>query len=145
MKFVLDTNIIVSFSTRQKGAVVSLWKVWMEKRFTLITCEAAIEEFNRALRYPKVQALHHWSEAHIKVFVANIRYRAIFTPGTTPVEISVRDTTDTKFLACGDETKADAIVTGDPDLLSLHRYKGIPIVSPKDCMERFFPALLRTA
>jgi predicted nucleic acid-binding protein len=92
-----------------------------------------------------VQALHQWSDAHIKVYVASIRYRAVFTSGTAPIHIVVRDLSDAKFLSCGEETKADAIVTGDPDLLSIHRYKGIPIVSPNGCIQRFFPELLRRA
>src|SRR3989344_2107058 len=39
-----------------------------------------------------------------------------------------RDEKDNKFLECAESAKADYIVSGDEDLLSLKEYKGIPIV-----------------
>ena len=39
-----------------------------------------------------------------------------------------RDEKDNKFLECAESAKADYIVSGDEDLLSLKKYKGIPII-----------------
>lgn len=41
-----------------------------------------------------------------------------------------RDPTDDKFLELAVNGRADAIVTGDADLLALNPFRGIPIVTP---------------
>jgi len=41
-----------------------------------------------------------------------------------------RDPADDKFLDVAVNGKADALVTGDADLLTLHAFEGIPIISP---------------
>ena len=48
-----------------------------------------------------------------------------------------RDADDNKFLELAIEAKAVCIVTGDPDLLVLNPFESIPIVTPKEFLERF--------
>jgi putative PIN family toxin of toxin-antitoxin system len=56
-----------------------------------------------------------------------------------PLAVRVcRDADDDWILATALAAKADALVTGDKDLLVLGRYEGIPILTPRDCL-----ALLR--
>jgi len=43
-----------------------------------------------------------------------------------------RDPDDNKFLELALSGKADLIITGDADLLSLHPWRGIAILSPAD-------------
>ena len=47
-----------------------------------------------------------------------------------------RDPQDTKFLALALAIEADALVSGDDDLLVLHPWQGIPILSTKDFLAR---------
>jgi putative PIN family toxin of toxin-antitoxin system len=51
-----------------------------------------------------------------------------------------RDADDDWILAATLAAKADALVTGDKDLLVLERHEGIPILTPRDCL-----AFLRSA
>jgi putative PIN family toxin of toxin-antitoxin system len=44
--------------------------------------------------------------------------------------IACRDPTDDKFLELAVNGRADLIVSGDADLLALHPFRSIPIVSP---------------
>jgi len=47
------------------------------------------------------------------------------------------DPADAKILACAVAGKADVIVTGDKrHLLPLKKYRGIPIVSPAEFLDR---------
>jgi hypothetical protein len=46
------------------------------------------------------------------------------------VEPPCRDATDNKFLALALAAEADAIVSSDEDLLVLHPWRGIPILTP---------------
>ena len=48
-----------------------------------------------------------------------------------------RDFSDNKFLNLAVDGKADAILTRDPDLLTLHPFRGIPILSPADFLKWF--------
>ena len=42
-----------------------------------------------------------------------------------------RDPTDDKFLELAVNCRADAIVTGDLDLLVLNPFRGVPIITPR--------------
>src|ERR687891_1166724 len=47
-----------------------------------------------------------------------------------------RDPRDDKFLELAVNGEADLIVTGDKDLLALHPFRGIPILTPASYVER---------
>ena len=47
-----------------------------------------------------------------------------------------RDPKDDKFLEAAVNGRANVIVTGDKDLLDLHPYRGIAIVTPADYLAR---------
>jgi putative PIN family toxin of toxin-antitoxin system len=56
---------------------------------------------------------------------------------TGPPDHSVcRDPDDEWILATALAVEADCILTGDKDLLVLDSFRGIPIVSPRQCLER---------
>jgi putative PIN family toxin of toxin-antitoxin system len=48
-----------------------------------------------------------------------------------------RDPTDDMFLDLAMSAQAAAIVSGDPDLLILHPFRGIPILTPTDFLKTF--------
>jgi predicted nucleic acid-binding protein len=48
-----------------------------------------------------------------------------------------RDIEDNKILECALAGKVDFIVSGDKDLLSLHLFKNIPIITPRKFLEFF--------
>jgi putative PIN family toxin of toxin-antitoxin system len=70
---------------------------------------------------------------------AGIRQRLLaeYIKTTERVEIyhsirACRDVKDDKFLELAVDGRADAIVTGDNDLLDLHPFRGIAIMTPAD-------------
>ena len=48
-----------------------------------------------------------------------------------------RDPKDNKFLELAVAGKADCIVTGDKDLLELHPFRNIRIITPKEFLTQF--------
>jgi len=48
-----------------------------------------------------------------------------------------RDSKDNKFLEVALSIKADAIITGDQDLLVLHPYQNIPIINARAILDTF--------
>ena len=48
-----------------------------------------------------------------------------------------RDPKDDKYLELAAASKASCIITGDKDLLVLHPFEGIPILTPFDFLNQF--------
>lgn len=56
-----------------------------------------------------------------------------------PTEVEapeLRDPKDIHVLACALAARVGAIVSGDDDLRVLGSYRGIPVLSPTDCLRR---------
>ena len=51
-------------------------------------------------------------------------------PGKLQIVDTCRDPKDDKFLACAVEGHAHYLVTGDKDLLTIRRYRGVAVVNP---------------
>lgn len=59
----------------------------------------------------------------------------VVAPADIPA-IVLADPDDDQVLACALAAQADLIVSGDPDLLNLKSYQGIPIVGTGEALER---------
>jgi putative PIN family toxin of toxin-antitoxin system len=68
-------------------------------------------------------------------FVSALREKAELIVPTHTV-IVCRDPKDDAFLSLAVSAEADAIITGDPDLLTLHPFEDIPILTPRQFLER---------
>jgi putative PIN family toxin of toxin-antitoxin system len=64
-------------------------------------------------------------------FISLIANTAEFVPIIRPVR-ECRDPKDDKFLEVAANGRADLIITGDADLLALHPWRGVDILSPTD-------------
>ncbi len=134
MRFVFDTNTLISALIKPEGIpALSLAKA--DKLGKLIFSDftaheflevAAREKFNKyvplTLRLNSAEQLTGKSE--IKSVLTKL-------PG------SCRDDADIKFLELAVEHGANAIVSGDFDLLTLHPFREITILSPADFLKSF--------
>ena len=124
MKVVLDTNVLLAaFATR--GLCESVMAVCLENH-TLILSEAILAETGRNLRkkfkMPAVQ---------VQEVLTFLRDQAsVVEPADVPAT-ACRDATDVAILGTAQAGLADALVTGDKDLLVLKHFVGIPILSPR--------------
>jgi putative PIN family toxin of toxin-antitoxin system len=88
----------------------------------------------------RLELIHVMSRSRFDRYVERqIRQRltAQYVEATVLVEISApirvcRDPRDDKFLEAAVHGRADVIVTGDADLLALHPFCGIDILTPAD-------------
>ena len=58
-----------------------------------------------------------------------LSYAEMIVPGEEP-SVAVRDVDDVKVIACAIAGRADCIITGDRDLLSLGDVQGISVLTP---------------
>ena len=128
-RVVLDTNTIVS-GLGWGGAPAAVLDAALAGRFDLVTSPALLDELRRVLSYPKLQAVIGDADE----FVELMALTAIVVTPTTTVELA-RDPDDDRLLEAAPAGEAEAIVTGDLDLLTLQRVGQIRILAARDFLD----------
>jgi len=128
MKAVLDTNVLIS-AFLSDGVCSRILRRARNHEFAFILCMPVIEEFSRILK-DKFQ----FDNAEISFFTAIVSEAAHEETSRPekPVPGICRDVSDDYVLACAAEAKADFLVTGDDDLLTLVSYGKTKIIRPRD-------------
>jgi putative PIN family toxin of toxin-antitoxin system len=100
----------------------------------LYTCEALLIELLAVLQRKKFSA--QLALIHTDALRLSNHYRRIAKSASLPSQIPriCRDPMDDVVLACAHAVQADAIVSGDKDLLSLGGYGSIPILRASDAI-----------
>lgn len=127
MRTVFDTNVLVSavlilHSVPRRALDMAL------ARGRLLVSAATVGELEEVLRRPKFDK--YVREAERLEFLAAL-VRAAEVVDVTDEVTDCRDPKDNKFLGLAVSGKATHIVTGDADLLTLHPFRGISIVTPQ--------------
>lgn len=99
----------------------------------VIFSEATMGELAEVLSRSKFDS--YVSRADRELFLAQIERAAEFVPIIRLVR-ACRDPKDDKFLEVALNGRADVIITGDADLLGMHPWRGIEILSPTDYLKR---------
>ncbi len=126
VRVVLDTNIIIS-ALLQDGLPRKIWLAFKRKELKLLISPLMFEEVVIVLARPKFHNLI--KEIDRKEAVVFIKLFAEFVEPVPRIEIC-RDPKDNHILACG--LKADAIVSGDDDILTLSKSFPVPIMRPRE-------------
>jgi len=63
--------------------------------------------------------------------------KSLIIPDPKNIPQIVKDRPDNYILACALSAQASFIVSGDKYLLSLKKFQGIPIITPKEFLRRF--------
>ena len=135
MRVVLDTNIVVSGLLWHR-APRALLDVARETKIDLFTSAWLLDELSDVLPRAKLQAkvrASGLSSSELLTGYAQLA-RLVLPASVPPVVLS--DPDDDHVLACALAARADLIVSGDSDLLTLKSYQGIPILAPARALER---------
>ena len=124
IRAVLDTNVVVS-ALLFEGRSSRLVPLWQQRKFLPIISRAVLEEYLRVLAYPKFEL----TAEEVKQVVHEFLPYAEVTSPKARVKVVRRDPADNKFLECAVAGKAQYVVSGDQDLLSLRSFRGIPVVT----------------
>ena len=135
MRVVLDTNIIVSALLAPAGKPAAIIRIWLDGKFTLLTCAAQVDELHSTLQKPHVaERIKPHTAGRL---VNQVKKLAEDIDPLPRVERSP-DPTDDFLLALSEAGKADYLVTGDKSgLLALDRHKGTRIVSASEFAKLF--------
>ena len=125
-RVVLDTNVLVS-ALVLRGEPSWLREAWQAGRLRPLASRATASELIRVLGYPKFRLSPNEREA----LLADYLPWCESVVGQTVVPIpECRDVDDRIFLQLAATARADALISGDRDLLELAPGFSIPILSP---------------
>lgn len=127
-RVVFDTNAVLAALLFVSGRLVWLRRTWREARIIPLASQATIAELVRVLAYPKFKlALQERQE----LLADYLPYCEVVQRPSAPTQLpAVRDSGDRPFLELAIAGKADYLVTGDEDLLSIAETSPCPVVSP---------------
>lgn len=131
-RVVVDTNVFVSAAIIPLSIPRQAVNLVLEQGILLLS-EPTYEELVRVLHRSNFDG--YVSRERRKAFLAQLGSVAEFVPIVQLVR-ECRDPTDDKFLEVALNGRADVIVTGDTDLLEMHPWRGIEILSPSQFLER---------
>lgn len=134
MRVVVDTNILVRALIQPTGSVGPVLRRLRDGAYTLLYSESLLEELVDVLNRPHLRGKYHLDEEDIKTLLALILFRGVEVEPNAQVR-ACRDPRDDQFLEVAAAGEADVIVSGDEDLLTLHPWRGIPIVTPARFLE----------
>jgi len=133
LRAVLDTNVFVSALISPKGPPAAILRALRSERFTLVSSPPINEEIIEVLTRPYIRDRYGLAD---RIFdVSFILWELAEVVIDFPEAKVCSDSDNDKFLATAVAGGADYLVTGDvADLLRLHRYKDVSIVSPREFM-----------
>ncbi len=130
-RFVIDTNTLVSSILIASSIPDKAVKLIRNLGVILISV-ATIEELQKVMNRPKFDK---YVEPEIRSeFIAQLTQQSELIEINESV-IACRDSKDDKFLEVAVNGKADYLITGDRDLLVLHPFRDIQIITPADFFE----------
>lgn len=135
MRAVVGTGVLVSGLIRPQGTIGEIIRALRDGRFVIIYTTPIVVEIIDVLGRPTFWAKYKIQPDDAIALVNLVRLRGeLVLPQITVT--ACRDPKDNKFLEAAAEGNADAIITGDSDLLVLHPFEGIPILRPAEFLAR---------
>jgi len=131
--FVFDCNVLISAhllpSSTSRKAYEKALNIGL-----LVRSPLTFLEFSTRFLRPKFE--RYVSFENRLVLITNFKQNSLNIGTIASIQVC-RDSKDDKYLDLALATNASAIITGDKDLLVLHPFKEIPIISPADFLSIF--------
>ena len=127
LRLALDTNVLVSALLFSAGSLSWLRHAWQSETIIPLASQATTLELIRVLSYPKFRLTDHEREDLLADYLPWCETVIVSEPPAVP---HCRDPFDRPFLELALVGRADALVTGDEDLLALAPEFPVPILTP---------------
>jgi putative PIN family toxin of toxin-antitoxin system len=129
--FVIDANVIVSAVLLPQSLTRKAFDQALAKG-TIAISEAVINELDDVLRRPRLDK-YICEEERIQFLMALLRECRLVR--VNRIVEDCRYPKDNKYLELALDARAACILSGDKDLLVLHPYHGIPILTPRQFLD----------
>jgi putative PIN family toxin of toxin-antitoxin system len=133
MNVIVDTNVLISAALFKNSIPdLALSKALLNGK--ILVSQNTLQELINTLLKPKLAKYISTKDSF--AFVKRIENTALCIDVNETITVC-RDPKDNKYLELAISGKADLIITGDADLLVLHPYLGISIITPKYFIEHY--------
>ena len=129
---VLDSNVYIS-AVLFGGKPRQVIQAALAGRIRLAVSASILEEIEGVLRGKKFK----FPEAAAREIVSEISSLAEVYELSEKVSCIRGDPSDDRILECALSASAAAIISGDSHLLALKTFRGMPILSPVECLEKY--------
>lgn len=133
-RVVFDTNVVLSALVFSGGSMEALRRAWQGGECTPLVNSITVGELLRVLAYLKFKLGVAEREELLADYLPYCT--TIPIPAKLPRTIHCRDADDRPFLHLAIAGKADFLVSGDGDLLSLDGQFVCPILTPDEFIKR---------
>lgn len=127
LRVVIDNNVVLSTVVFQSGRLSWLLAAWQASDIVPLATWETIAELRRVLGYEKFGLSLSLQTGAMRRYRPWCEMVTIAEPPDVP---ECRDPRDRPFLELAVAAEADALVTGDGDLLALAPVFAIPIITP---------------
>ncbi len=133
-RLVIDSNVWIAALISPAGAARQLVDAVLDRNIDILMSEATFTELVSRLERPKFD--RYRDPESWNLFLSELVELALWLEDSGIATGISRDADDDKFLALAVTGQADAIVSGDKDLLELVSHEGIPILTPAQFLQR---------
>ncbi|MCK9387131.1 MAG: putative toxin-antitoxin system toxin component, PIN family [Sulfuritalea sp.] len=134
-RVVIDTNLVLSALVFAGGRLAPLRLAWQSGRVLPLVSRSTVSELIRVLTYPKFKLAAHEQEELLADYLPYCK--TVRIPALPPATPACRDVFDVVFMELALAGKADALITGDRDLLSLAGKLACPILGADQFLGTF--------
>ena len=134
LRCVVDTNVLISASLIQNSTPARALQFILQREVLLLSQSVYLELYQKIQNEKKFGKYVALDER--LGFVDEIGRLALKIVVTESID-TCRDKKDNQFLELAVSGKADYLISGDPDLLSLHPFRKIDILTPRQFLEVF--------
>ncbi|WP_373492981.1 putative toxin-antitoxin system toxin component, PIN family [Aquiflexum sp.] len=131
--FVFDTNALISAHLLGKSVSAEALNRAL-KRGSLVFSDRTLSEFAEVLYRAKLD--RYFVEGEREKILNIITYKSKIIKPSAKVKVC-RDPKDDMFLELALSANAACIISGDPHLLEMHPFRGIPIMNAADFLNNF--------
>lgn len=136
LRVVLDTNVLVSALALRSRRLSQLPQYWYNGILVPVASTITLRELTNTLRAPKFDLDTSAVRGLLADYVPWCEIVEVTNPPTVP---DCRDPKDRPFLELAAFAGADALVSGDLDLLGLQPFFDVPIITPRDLLASLQP------
>ena len=134
MKIVFDSNVLVSAVILPNTVPASSFDTILDKGYHFLISKPVFNEITDILMRTKFD---RYISQEKRITFLEVFLNHSISIDTTSKILDCRDPKDNKYLELAIDGKADAIITGDSDLLILNPYHRISIITPSVFLDRY--------
>jgi putative PIN family toxin of toxin-antitoxin system len=131
-RWAFDTNVLVS-AALDRGSLPAIALRQAQRNGVLLLSRETESELADVIARPKFD--RYLNDSLRTEFFSILRHGAERVEITDRIQ-ACRDPKDDKFLEVAVNGRADCLVSGDEDLLTLHPFRGVAIITPASFVER---------